>query len=622
MNLSQALATAVAGLRVTQSGLSVVAANVANAETPGYVKKTSVSVQISAGQAGTSVAVGEIQRQLDQYVQRQMRTEASGAAYASLRADFLQHLQTVYGSPGSSAAIESVFNDFTTALQALSTSPDDPAARNAVLAQAQVLTQQLNSMTSQIQGMRADAELGLADAVARANNAMEQIAEINKQLSNYNKADTTTAALLDQRDAYIDQLSQLMDITVVHGDQNQVKVFTSSGIQLVGSTSAKLNFEPQGTMTANNQWSADPARRSVGTLTLVTESGGSVDLIANNAVRSGEMAAYLQLRDQDLPQAQAQLDEIAAALARALSDVTVSGTPAAAGAQSGYDVDIGSLLAGNTINVSYLDRMTGQTRSITFMRVDDPAALPLSNDATAVAGDAVFGIDFSGGMASVLTQLNNVLTARGLIASTTGGDTLRVLDNGSGRASLASLSATHTASGLADGTAQLPFFTDGGQLYTGAIGSLGPQSVGLAGRISVNAALLADPAKLVVFQAGTEAGNATRPDFLLERIGNASLTFSPAAGIGSSNTPYSGTISAYLRQTISAQGLAAESARSLSDGQNVVLTSLQARFNDSASVNIDEEMSSLLQLQNAYAANARVLSTVQQMLQSLMSAMP
>jgi flagellar hook-associated protein 1 FlgK len=622
MNLSQALATAVAGLRVTQSGLSVVAANVANAETPGYVKKSSVSVQISAAQSGISVAVGEIQRQLDQYVQRQMRTEASGAAYASLRADFYQHLQTVYGAPGSTAAIESVFNNFTTALQALSTSPDDPAARNAVLAQAQVLTQQLNSMTSQVQGMRADAELGLADAVAKANNAMAQIAEINKQLSNYNTADSTTASLLDQRDAYIDQLSQLMDVNVVRGDQNQVKVFTSSGIQLVGSTSATLNFDAQGTMTANNQWSADPARRSVGTLTLMTESGGSVDLIANNAVRSGQMAAYLQMRDQDLPQAQAQLDEIAAALARALSDVTVPGTPATAGAQSGYDVDIGGLLAGNTINVSYVDQMSGQTRNLTFMRVDDPGALPLSGGATAAAGDEVFGINFSGGISSVITQMNNVLAARGLIASTTGGDTLRVLDNGSGRASLSSLSATHTASGLADGTAQLPFFTDGTQLYTGAIGSLGPQSVGLAGRISVNAALLADPARLVVFQTGTEAGNATRPNFLLDRIGNAALTFSPAAGIGSSNTPYSGTISAYLRQMVSTQGQMAESARSLSDGQNVVLTSLQARFNDSASVNIDEEMSNLLQLQNAYAANARVLSTVQQMLQSLMNAAP
>jgi len=622
MNLSQALATAVAGLRVTQSGLSVVAANVANAETPGYVKKNSVSVQISAGQAGTSVAVGEIQRQLDQYVQRQMRTEASGAAYASLRADFLENLQTVYGSPGSTASIESVFNDFTNALQALSTSPDDQAARNAVLAQAQVLTQQLNSMTSQIQGMRADAELGLADSVTKANNAMAQIAEINKQLSNYNKADSTTASLLDQRDAYIDQLSQLMDITVVKGDQNQVKVFTSSGIQLVGSTAARIDFDAQGTMTANNQWSADPSTRSVGTLTLVTESGGSVDLIANNAIRSGQMAAYLQLRDQDLPQAQAQLDQIAAALARSLSDVTVAGTPATSGAQSGADVDIGSLLAGNTVNVSYLDRMTGQTRTITFMRVDDPGALPLSNDATAAAGDEVFGINFSGGMASVLSQMNNVLTARGLIASTTGGDTLRVLDNGSGRASLTSLSATHTASGLADGTAQLPFFTDGTQLYTGAIGSLGSQSVGLAGRISVNAALLADPAKLVVYDAGTEAGNGTRPNFLLDGISKASLTFSPAAGIGSKTTPYSGTIGSYLRQMVSAQGQASESARSLSDGQSVVLTSLQERFNDSASVNIDEEMSTLLQLQNAYAANARVLSTVQQMLQSLMSVIP
>ena len=52
-------------------------------------------------------------------------------------------------------------------------------------------------------------------------------------------------------------------------------------------------------------------------------------------------------------------------------------------------------------------------------------------------------------------------------------------------------------------------------------------------------------------------------------------------------------------------------------GQDVVFNSLQQRFNESAGVNIDEEMANLLGLQNAYAANARVLSAVKDMLEAL-----
>jgi len=45
---------------------------------------------------------------------------------------------------------------------------------------------------------------------------------------------------------------------------------------------------------------------------------------------------------------------------------------------------------------------------------------------------------------------------------------------------------------------------------------------------------------------------------------------------------------------------------------------LQQRFNDQSGVNIDTEMSNLIALQNAYSANARVMSTVQQMMSILL----
>jgi flagellar hook-associated protein 1 len=95
MSLNQALATAVSGLRVNQAGLSLVAANVANADTPGYVRKTPVQVAIAAGDLGVGVRVAAINRQLDQYIQRQLRVESSGASYAGLRAQFYDRLQNV-----------------------------------------------------------------------------------------------------------------------------------------------------------------------------------------------------------------------------------------------------------------------------------------------------------------------------------------------------------------------------------------------------------------------------------------------------------------------------------------------------------------------------------------------
>ena len=69
---------------------------------------------------------------------------------------------------------------------------------------------------------------------------------------------------------------------------------------------------------------------------------------------------------------------------------------------------------------------------------------------------------------------------------------------------------------------------------------------------------------------------------------------------------------------ISQQGEAAATADSLQQGQEVVVNSLQQRFADQSNVNIDEEMANLLKLQTAYGANARVLSTVRDMLDMLL----
>jgi flagellar hook-associated protein 1 FlgK len=619
MSLTQALSAAISGLKVNQAGLALVASNVANADTPGYIRKTVSQVALAGNNTGISVQMSGIQRELDSYVQRQLRVENSGASYATTRAQALNQLQDVYGTPGSANSLEGVYNTFTNALQTLSSSPDDPAARSAVLSAAQLLTQQLNQTSDSIQSLRSNAELGISSAVTQANEAMSQIALLNQKISASSDIDSAGATLLDQRDAYVDQLSNLMDINVVKGDNNQISIFTNSGVQLVGTRASQLSFDAQGTINPASTWSADPTKRTVGTLSLVSPNGGSVDLIQSNSIRSGTIAAYLQVRDQDLVQAQSQIDAIASGMASALSDKTTAGSAVSSGLQNGFEVDIGGLSDGNKITINYTDSLTNTPRTISLMRVDDPSVLPLSDNATVTPNDKVFGIDFSGGMGSVMTQITNALGGSSLVASNPSGNTLQVLDDGAGNiVHVTSVSTTTTATSLSSGSGELPFFTDGGTPFTGGITALGSQSIGFAGRISVNAALLADPSKLVAFQSGTAVGDSTRPDFIYQQLTSNSLQYSPDTGIGTAATPFSGSISTYLRQVMSQQGEAASSASNLKDGQDVVLNSLQQRFNDTSSVNVDQEMATLLTLQNAYSANARVLTTVKDMFDTLM----
>jgi len=619
MSLTQALSTALSGLQVNQASISMVASNVANADTPGYTRKVVNQVSIGAG-SSIGVRVSDIQRQIDLYIQRQLRVENAGASYADTRAQMYSQLQEIYGQPGSDTSLESVYNSFTSALQVLSTSPDDPGARTAVVNSAQLLTQQLNQLSGSIQGQRANAELAIADGVNRANEAMKQIASLNQQIAGSTPGDSATQALQDQRDSYIDQLSQLMDINVMAGDRGQVSIFTSSGTQLVGAQAAQLSFDAVGTITPASQWSANPSQRGVGTIMLIPPSGAPVDLIQNRSIRSGTIAAYLQMRDQDLVQAQNQLDALAAGMAQALSDKTTAGTAVSPLPQNGFDIDVGGLSQGNTVTINYTDTATNTPHTITLVRVDDPAALPLSNTATATANDSVFGINFSGGMASVITQINAALTGTGMSASNPSGTTLEVLDDGAANTvDVNSVSATKTVTGLLSGSAELPLFTDGSTPFTGAITSRGSQVTGLAARITVNPSVVADPSSLVAYQSGTAAGDSTRPDFILQQLTGASLTFSPNTGIGTTSAPFVGTLTTYLRQVVSQQGEAASSADNLKQGQDVVLNALQQRFNDASGVNVDQEMANLLTLQNSYAANARVMSAVKEMLDALIN---
>jgi flagellar hook-associated protein 1 len=621
MSLSSALSTAMAGLRANQAALGIVSSNIANAQTPGYVTQNVNQIELAGGAGnGASVRVDGVNRQLDQYIQAQLRTETSGGAYADQIANILSQLQNVYGTPGQDGTLENAFSNFTAATQALSASSGSNAAQSSVLSAAQSLAQQLNASTQGIQTLRSNIEQDIGVSVGQANVAMNQIAQLNSRLQSMNATDPAAATLMDQRDNAINQLAQLMDIRVVTDNTNQTTVFTNSGIQLVGGSQAsQLDFNSQGTLNATSQWNSNPALSGAGTITVKLPNGGNFDMIANNAISSGQLAADLKLRDKTLVTAQAQVDQLAAALASSLSDTTKPGA-GVTGPPAGFDLDLSAVQPGNSINLTYTDTATNTQHQVTILRVDDPAALPLSNTATANPNDQVIGVNFTGGMASIVAQLNTALGGAHLQFSNPSGSTLRVVDDNTSAATVNTASTTTTASSLVGGTAQLPLFTDAGALYTGKITASGSQMTGLAGRITVNSALLADPSKLTVYNTSptTPSGDTTRADFIYSQLTSGSFTYSPQTGLGSAAAPFKGTIPSFMQQFLSQQSNASTTATQLQQGQDVVVSTLQQKFNSTSGVSIDTEMANLIALQNSYAANAHVMSVVQSMMTTLL----
>jgi flagellar hook-associated protein 1 len=616
MGLSSALATAMSGLRANQAALSIISSNVANANTPGYVTQNPNQIEVASGGFGSTVQTTGVNRQLDLFVQNQLRTETGGSAYATQISNILGQLQSVYGTPGGNGTLETALNNFTTSLQSLSNNPSDSSAQAVALQAAQSLAAQLNTTTQGIQSLRTNVDQDIGNSANQANTDLTQIAQINTQLQGLSPTDPQAATLMDQRDSAINDLSKLVDIRVVTDPSNQANIFTTTGSQLVSAGFAsQFNFSSAGALTPTSLYNANPAQNGVGTLSLHLPNGANIDVVANNIVSSGQIAADLKLRDQTLVQAQTQVDQFAATLASSLSDQTTAGTAVTGPPAAGFAVNTSNVLPGNTVNLTYTDSSNIQ-HQVSIVNVPS-SALPLQNGPN--ANPLLVGADFSLGMANVASQLNTALNSAGL-QFTGAGSTLNLL--GSGSATVNNASATTTQSSLTSGNPQLPLFTDGSSLYTGQITASGSQMIGLAGRISVNPAVVADASKLSVYSTSppTAAADNTRSDFLFSQLTSAKFNYSPQSGLGSAAQPFNGTITDYLQQFISQQSNASTLATQLQQGQSVVVSTLQQKFNSTAAVNIDTEMSNLIQVQNTYAANAHIMSVVQSMMQSLLQA--
>lgn len=616
MGLTVAIGNALSGLKASQTALEVISRNISNAGTPGYHKQTLNVVEVGRGD-NSYVRAGNVDRAFDSILQNYYTKQVPETAYSVTRATFLDRMQTALGKPGSAGSLDTMLGKLQTALDALGTSPDNYATRADVVTKATDMANTLNRLSQEVQAMRRETETRMASTVDQVNSMLTSLRDVNLVLADYGVDQNTRNSLLDQRDRLVSGLSETMDLRVDYNPDGTVRLATRSGAALLDVKPSLLVFEQAGSLTPTTEFNIDDSKNGVGKLIIETPNGTRIDLVKDGAIRSGSLGALIELRDTTLQDAQRQLDDIAASLAQVFSSVQEPGT-AVAGPPSGFDMDLSKLQDGDDFTIKYRGN-DGVERTAKVVRVDDPAKLPLTSPDS--FGNQVVGVRFAGNgpagsvdMSYITSVLNSSLTVGPTFSGT--GSTLEVRANGNGTPINAA--TRWTATDLQGGQLAMPLFLDAeGKPFTNSLAGQG-QRLGFAGRITINPAVVADNTLLVNYNATTASGDNKRVDYIAEQFNN--MRFGSNTQVGAKNGGFrlSGTLTDMISQVMEYQGSSIQTALSASETNSQTLDAITSRMEESYGVDINEEVARLMELQNAYAANARVASVVQELLDTLM----
>ena len=420
--------------------------------------------------------------------------------------------------------------------------------------------------------MRQNTETQISDSVSTLNNSVSSLQDVNQQLADQSADPATRAALEDQRDRLVSQISQQIDVRADYRPDGTVALMTQNGVGILDGSPSVFDFQPAGTLTANKQ-AGDGGASDVGKLTLTTPSGLKIDLVATNVLQSGTLAALVNLRDKTLVTAQDQLDQVAAGLAQSTSTVTTAGTAATSGTQAGYSLDLSSIRDGNDFTLDYTQG--GQEKTVKVVSVTDPTKLPL--DYVDAGGTRVIGADLSTGAPAIASMLRAKLGPG--LTITGSGTSITVLDDGSSSTTDVNSLVSHaTVTGTQTGQPALSLFVDqDGSDYTGSLSGNG-QLRGFAERISVNPALLSNNTLLSQYTATTAIGDPTRANYMLNQL--QSMTFaaptSSTSDVGSFRL--AGTVSDLISQSMDYTGGVAADAESADQMQQTAMDSVNQRM--------------------------------------------
>ena len=211
--------TSRSGINVSQTTLDVTSHNISNANTVGYSRQRAKIVtarprdNAAFGQIGTGAQVEAIERVRDSFLDYQVRGEASNLGRADVRSEVLSEVETIFNEP-SDSGISTLIGKFFDSFQELAKQPNSSNTRTVVAQQTLALTDAINSTYTRLEQLQANSQALLKNNALDINSTLNKIDELNKQIKAVATSGQIPNDLLDARDNLLDSLSSKFNISV------------------------------------------------------------------------------------------------------------------------------------------------------------------------------------------------------------------------------------------------------------------------------------------------------------------------------------------------------------------------------------------------------------------------
>jgi len=588
-SLDIARSIAFSGLSATQVQISVASANISNADTKGYTEKTAnQSSSVTAG-VGTGVTITGISSSVDKLLLKSLVGADSDLGAANTNNSYLTQLEQLYGSASggdSSTTGTSLANTiaaFQSALSSLASTPSSASLQANAVSALSAVTTQLQQTSSGIQKLRGNADQDIASSVTDINSDLQQISDLNKQIKQEAAAGQPTADLEDQRNSALQDLASQMNVSYFTTSSGDLQVYTGSGQALVDSTAHPLSYTATSNVTAATTYVAGSSSSGFSAITV-----NGVDITSQ--ITSGNISALVTLRDQTLPAAQAQLDELAQQFTASVNAVSNQGTSLPLPA---------SLTGTATVSSTTPLSATGTVR----IAVTDQSGNLVSYKDLNLSSDTTVG--------SLVSDINS--NVPGVTASIDANGHLTISATGSGNG-VAINEMTSSVGSSGQGFSDYFGLND---LITGTNASnIAVRSDILSGASALPTATLDSSATLTAGNAVLSPGSATVLNALSSAL-TGSTNFAMAGGLGATTGSFTDYAAAIVANVASKSSQASATYTAKQTAQSTYANTLSSQ----SGVNIDQESANLSALQNKYAAASQIITAINAMFSALMTAM-
>ena len=321
MSISSALISARAGLDIVGARADLVATNVANASTPGYVRRALTVSETILGGETAGVQIEGIERSENARLTQERRRLGSDLSQANILSSTWGSLSARIGEDLESSVLFQQMSAFDAALKDAVLSPESTTHANQVVQSANNLVREFNSLSTLISQERYKADQDIASSVDTLNAALKEIETLNRSLSSIDRNTAQAAALFDERDRVLDQIAEFLPIQTFNRESGAIDVLTLEGVYLVSGPAREVSFTPANAVGPGETLASGALSGLMVDDTDITPGVGTF-----GAASSGSLAALFTLRDSDLPALQTQLDTIAQDLIDRFSDSTIDPT--------------------------------------------------------------------------------------------------------------------------------------------------------------------------------------------------------------------------------------------------------------------------------------------------------